>query len=67
MLVLSRKVGEEIIINDNIRVTVVSIRNNQVRLGFTAPEDVAIFRSEINPKAAQPPAEELCHAGPAPR
>ena len=67
MLVLSRRVGEEIIINDNIRVTVVAIRNNHVRLGFSAPQDVAIFRSEISPKAAQPPSEEFCHAGPAPR
>jgi carbon storage regulator len=47
MLVLSRKVNEEIIIDGNIRVTVVSIRGNQVRLGFTAPKDVAIQRSEL--------------------
>jgi carbon storage regulator CsrA len=47
MLVLSRKVNEEIIIAGNIRVTVVSIRGNQVRLGFTAPKDVSIQRSEL--------------------
>ena len=63
MLVLSRKVGEEIIINDNIRVTVVAIRNNQVRLGFSAPQDVAIYRSEISQKAQADRPQVLCHAG----
>jgi carbon storage regulator len=47
MLVLSRKVGEEIVINDNIRVTVLAIRANQVRLGITAPGDVPIYREEL--------------------
>jgi len=47
MLVLSRKVGEEIIISDNIRVTVVAVRGNQVRLGFTAPREVSIQREEL--------------------
>jgi carbon storage regulator len=47
MLVLSRKVGEEIIIADNIRVRVVSIQGNQVRLGFTAPTEVRIQREEL--------------------
>ncbi len=48
MLVLSRKVDEQIIIGDNIRVTVVSIRGNQVRLGFEAPPSVPIFREELH-------------------
>jgi carbon storage regulator CsrA len=47
MLVLSRKIGEEIVIGDNIRVTVVAVRGNQVRLGFSAPEDVVIQRAEL--------------------
>lgn len=47
MLVLSRKVDEQIIIGEHIRVTVVSIRGNQVRLGFEAPHDVSIFREEL--------------------
>jgi len=47
MLVLSRKVGEEIIIADNIRVRVVSIQGNQVCLGFTAPTEVRIQREEL--------------------
>jgi len=47
MLVLSRKVGEQIIIDDHIRVTVVAINGNNVRLGFSAPDNVAIHREEI--------------------
>ncbi len=47
MLVLSRKVGEEIYIGDEIRVRVVSIQGNQVRLGFVAPRDVIIKREEL--------------------
>tara|TARA_R110002126_G_scaffold211006_1_gene357524 strand:+ start:255 stop:449 length:195 start_codon:yes stop_codon:yes gene_type:complete len=56
MLVLSRKRGEEIIIGDNIRITVVETRGAVVRLGITAPRDVNIVRAELlangkNPKA----------------
>ncbi len=48
MLVLSRKIGEEIIIADRIRVKVVGIQGNRVKLGIVAPEDVAIHREEIH-------------------
>ncbi|MCA9123614.1 MAG: carbon storage regulator [Planctomycetaceae bacterium] len=47
MLVLGRKVGDEIVIGEDIRLVVVSIRGNQVRLGFDAPRDVAVRRREI--------------------
>jgi carbon storage regulator len=47
MLVLTRKLNESIIINGNIRVTVVGLRGNQIRLGIEAPESVAIFRKEL--------------------
>jgi carbon storage regulator len=49
MLVLTRKAGEQLIIGDQIRITVVSIQGNRVRLGFTAPGDVSIQRSEVAP------------------
>ena len=52
MLVLSRKVDEQIVIGDDIRVTVVSIRGNQVRLGFEAPPSVPIFREELHHNVA---------------
>lgn len=47
MLVLSRKVGEQVIIANNIRVQVLSVRGNRVRLGFQAPDEVCINREEI--------------------
>jgi carbon storage regulator len=49
MLVLSRKLGEKILIGDSIVLTVVKIDRNQIRLGIEAPTDVAIFREEISP------------------
>ena len=47
MLVLSRKVGESIQIDDAIQLTVLSISNNQVRLGVTAPRSIPVHRSEL--------------------
>ena len=47
MLVLSRKKGESIVINDNIVVTLIDIRGDKVRLGFDAPKDVPVHRKEV--------------------
>lgn len=47
MLVLSRKLGEKIYINDNICITVVDIDRGKIRLGIDAPRDVPIFRKEL--------------------
>jgi carbon storage regulator len=47
MLVLTRKVGEEIIINGEIRVSVVLVRGNRVRIGIKAPTNVRIQRQEL--------------------
>ncbi len=47
MLVLSRKVGEQIIVNDNICVTVTAVRGNRIQLKFSAPRDVSIRRQEL--------------------
>lgn len=49
MLVLSRKVGERILIGDNVVVTVVRIGPNAVRLGIEAPKDMVIVRDELVP------------------
>jgi carbon storage regulator len=48
MLVLSRKPGEEIIIAGEIRVKIVSVQGERVRLGVTAPDDVAVDRREVH-------------------
>jgi len=47
MLILTRRVGETITIGDNVRVTVLSVKGNQVRLGIDAPKDIAVHREEI--------------------
>jgi carbon storage regulator len=52
MLVLSRKLGEEIVINGNIVVVVTAIGGSQVRIGVSAPRDVPVHRSEIAAAAA---------------
>jgi carbon storage regulator len=58
MLVLSRKLGEEVIIGDNIRLTVLEIRGNHVRLGFTAPVEVLIRRDELLRDPSKPARDE---------
>lgn len=47
MLVLSRKIGESIIIDGDIKVTVISTRKGAVRIGIEAPDDVTVNREEI--------------------
>jgi carbon storage regulator len=46
MLVVTRRIGEEVLIAGNIRVAVVAVEGNQVRLGITAPPPVAVGRRE---------------------
>ena len=47
MLYLTRKIGESIVINDEIEVTVVAIRGKSVKLGFTFPEGASVLRREL--------------------
>ena len=47
MLVLSRKTNEKIVLTGGIEVSIVQIRGDRVRLGITAPKDVAVHRSEV--------------------
>lgn len=53
MLVLSRKEGQSLVINDDIVVSVVQVSGGRVRLGITAPSSVPVRRSELLPKIAQ--------------
>ena len=50
MLVLTRKVGEEIVIGDNIHLAVVAIKGDKVRIGINAPKEVVVDRQEIHEK-----------------
>jgi len=47
MLILTRRVGETVVIGDDVQVTVLGVKGNQVRLGVTAPRDVSVHRLEI--------------------
>lgn len=47
MLALSRKKGESLILNNNIEVTVLEIKGEQVKLGITAPKEVPVYRKEV--------------------
>ncbi len=47
MLILTRRISETIMIGDDVQVTVLGVQGNQVRIGITAPADVAVHREEI--------------------
>ena len=47
MLILTRRVGETLMIGDDITVTILGVKGNQVRVGVNAPKDVAVHREEI--------------------
>ncbi len=47
MLVLTRKLGQSIIINDNVEVTILEVKGESVRIGVEAPREVAVYRREI--------------------
>jgi carbon storage regulator len=55
MLILSRKQNESIIIGDNIKITVSSIRGRYVRIGIEAPEEIRIIREELSLAPAKVP------------
>ena len=47
MLILTRRVGETLMVGDDVTVTVLGVKGNQVRIGVNAPRDIAVHREEI--------------------
>jgi carbon storage regulator len=47
MLVLSRKLGESLIVGDEVKVSILSVSGNQVRIGISAPKEVSVHREEV--------------------
>jgi carbon storage regulator len=61
MLVLTRKAGEQIVIDGNITVTVVSIEGNKIRLGIQAPPEVLVDREEVHRRRQEFAADSPSH------
>ncbi|AVM59725.1 MULTISPECIES: carbon storage regulator CsrA [Haemophilus] len=59
MLILTRKVGESVLIGNDISITILSVRGNQVKLGVEAPKEVSVHREEIYQRIKQMKDEQL--------
>jgi carbon storage regulator len=59
MLVLSRKKGESVVIDRGIRITVLEVRGNTVRLGIEAPEAISVLRGELRQRIERPARRHL--------
>jgi carbon storage regulator len=63
MLILTRRVGETVVIGDEVTVTVLGIKGNQVRIGVKAPKNVAVHREEIFERIRVERGEEVIVSG----
>ena len=59
MLILTRKVGETLMVGEDVTVTVMAVHGNQVRIGINAPRDVAVHREEIYDRVQAEKAQQL--------
>ncbi|HGO5816149.1 TPA: carbon storage regulator CsrA [Mannheimia haemolytica] len=60
MLILTRKIGEVLLVGDDVEITVLSIRGNQVKLGVDAPKEIAVHRQEIYERIKASADEDKC-------
>ena len=63
MLYLTRKIGESIVINDDIELTVVDVRGKSIKLGLTFPADVSVYRREVYERIQAEKAAETAAGG----
>ena len=59
MLILTRRIGETLNIGDDVQVTVLGVKGNQVRLGINAPKDVPVHREEIYERIKREKEEDI--------
>jgi carbon storage regulator len=63
MLILTRRVGETLMVGDEVTVTVLGVKGNQVRIGVNAPKEVSVHREEIYQKIQQEKGEDPDNKG----
>ena len=64
MLALSRKKGEALVINNNIEITILEVKGDQIKLGISAPREVPVYRKEVYEQIQQANKEALAEQSP---
>jgi carbon storage regulator len=67
MLVLTRKIGDKVLLGEEIEIAVVDIQGNQVKLGISAPRALPVLRGELKDREAEPPNGARAGPQPSPR